>query len=261
VNINEVLDRLEKLYDEEKWELAERELARGKKLFPGSLELREWESILLASEERFEEALKVLDSILAQEPGRLTAMRERATLLLELGRFEEALSSLRSLEARNAGADDPVEKASIHFEMASCLDRLGTAAAADAEFRKAERHSGEYPAPSRLGPEEFDALVAQALDSIPDKFQPYLRQVSVVTRDYPTGEDPDPFLLGLYVGVPRTERSIDEKDNPDTIFIYKRNHELLNLPREELREEIRKTVVHEIAHHFGLGEQDMGEYA
>lgn len=262
MNIDQVLDRLEKLYDEEEWGRAKKELERGRKRFPGSLELREWEAILAANEERFEEALKILDSILAEKPGRPTTRRERATVLLEMGRFEEALGSLRSLEAENAGAEDAVEKASLHFEMASCLDQMGQTTDADEEFNKAERLSPEeYPVPPRESRKEFDAMVKQAIVSIPAHFQPYLRQVTVVTRDYPEKGDPSPFLLGLYLGVPRTERTSEEAGQVDTIFIYKRNHELLNLSPAELREEIRKTVVHEIAHHFGLGEDEMGQYS
>lgn len=155
-----------------------------------------------------------------------------------------------------------LEEAQMHFEEACELDLEGRAAEADREFRRAAAIAPEeFPVPPRLSRKEFDRIVAESLDSIPERFDPYLSQVSVAVRDYPHEIDADPDLLGLYVGVPRTERTHELEDHLDQIFIFKRNLEIDFPDPDELREEIRKTVVHEIAHHFGMSEDEMGEYA
>lgn len=149
----------------------------------------------------------------------------------------------------------------MHFENACELDRAGRAAEADEEFQRAAALDPEFLVPPRLSRREFDRIVAESLDSIPESFDPYLQQVAVVVRDYPDEIDADPDLLGLYVGIPRTERTHEVEDHLDQVFIFKRNLEIDFPDLDELREEIRKTVVHEIAHHFGMEDDEMGEYA
>jgi len=253
------LHRIEESFEAEDIEEAKKELRRAVRQFPENIDLKEWEAALSISEERFEEALRILDSILEKDPWRPYAIRERASVLIDLGRFPEALESLRSLLE--------VEVGRAHYEIGLCLDREGKTREADAEFREAARLApDEHSIPPRLHLERFEALVAEAMDSIPDRFVPYLEQVTVAVQDYPSASEVeagglDPFVLGLYVGVPRTDRTWESADNLDRIIVFKRNHELLDLPLEDLREEVRKTVVHEIAHHFGLDEEEMGEYA
>ncbi len=260
--LDDRLERIEDLYEKEDIRRARKELARAKKLFPGDLTLREWEAVFLADDELFEEALKILDGVLAAETDRPFAARERAIVLLELGQFPGAHDQLQTILDRRLIDGGPEEEAEVRFDLAGCLDRLGRSKEADVQFKKAARLAPEdFPVPPRMSESEFDALVGRALDSIPASFQPYLRQVAVTVLDYPPKDAPGPFILGLYSGLPRTERSHGDRDHLDTVFVFKRNHELLGLSPEELREEVRKTVVHEIAHHFGLGEDDMGEYA
>lgn len=193
----------------------------------------------------------------------LESLLDSALELDEQGRFADALALLdKVLKDGPRRLLDPLEEAWVRFERGACLDRFGRSQEADVEFRLAEKLAPEeYPAPLRLGAEEFDRLVAEALDAVPERFDPFLSQVMVAVRDYPGASDPDPHLLGLYVGVPRTERTQELADHLDQIFVFKRNLELDVLDRDELREEIRKTVIHEIAHHFGMGEEDMGDYA
>jgi predicted Zn-dependent protease with MMP-like domain len=183
--------------------------------------------------------------------------------LVEEGRFARALAAVEEiLGGPGRRLLEPEEEAWLRFERGSCLDRAGREAEADAELaRAAALAPEEFPLPLRLEAAAFDRLVAEALDSLPERFDPYLRQVVVAVRDYPARGDPDPHILGLYVGVPRTERGPGQEEHLDQVFIFKRNLELMVRDAAELREEIRKTVVHEIAHHFGLGEEDMGEYA
>jgi predicted Zn-dependent protease with MMP-like domain len=105
--------------------------------------------------------------------------------------------------------------------------------------------------PVEMDPERFDALVDEALDGIPDELADLVRNVVVLVEEEAPPEDPD--LLGLYEGVALTERSGDLLPQlPDRIFVYRNN--LLDMceSEAELVDEVRITVVHEVAHHFGI---------
>ena len=261
-NLDEHLDRIQAAHEEGRLDRAAKDLGRALKKFPGEPALVEWEAILRYETGDPEGALESADSLLAAEPDDAWARRFRTEMLVEVGRFEEALEELDALEEdgwRGATGD---EEAAFRSDRALCLDSLGREADADREFREAARiDPEEHPMPLRLSRERFEAIVAKAIESIPPDLSSYLEQVMVVVRDYPGPDDPGPWILGLYSGVPRTDRTQEWKDNLDRIFIFKRNHETLGLDEDALGEEVRKTVIHEIAHHFGMGEDDMGDYA
>ena len=112
--------------------------------------------------------------------------------------------------------------------------------------------------PVEMSPERFDALVEEALDGIPDELASLVRNVVVLVEADAPPEDPD--LLGLYEGWALTERYGDMPPRlPDRIFIYRNN--LLDMceTEEELVEEVRITVVHEVAHHFGIDDERLHE--
>jgi predicted Zn-dependent protease with MMP-like domain len=119
----------------------------------------------------------------------------------------------------------------------------------------------------RLSRTEFEKLVAQAMESLPPKFLTRLENVEVVVEDEPTDEDlelagiePGGTLLGLYHGIPQSERgSWYGNILPDRILIYQRPIEAVARDRREIRKEIRITLMHEIGHHFGLAEDDLAE--
>jgi predicted Zn-dependent protease with MMP-like domain len=258
--LDEVLDHLEALDargDEDGLHAALTEaLAR----FPNAAPLREWEASLLVDDERLDDALAILDDLVAGDAGNDWARRERAAVLIDLGRFEPALADLRALPRRARQRLTAPERASIHADLGLCLDRLGRPAEADAEFRQAATlDPGGCPFPPRLPEARFEALVAAALDTIPARFRRYLDQVVTVVRDYPEPDDPDPFLLGLYVGVPRAARTLATADHLDHVVVFKRAHELRCQDEDELRDEVQRTVVHELAHHFGLEDEEMDE--
>jgi predicted Zn-dependent protease with MMP-like domain len=103
-----------------------------------------------------------------------------------------------------------------------------------------------------MTPERFDELVDEALDGIPDELASLVRNVVVLVEEEPPEDDPD--LLGLYDGVALTERDSMSLGGqlPDRIFIFR--GPLLDMCEDEddLVEEVRITVVHEVAHHFGI---------
>jgi predicted Zn-dependent protease with MMP-like domain len=96
---------------------------------------------------------------------------------------------------------------------------------------------------------QFERLVQEALDSIPDDFQPYLENtVYVVEESSPEG------LMGLYEG--GTALGAGE-GYPERITIFKESHEHAASTLPELFEEVRRTILHELGHHFGMEEDDL----
>jgi predicted Zn-dependent protease with MMP-like domain len=119
-----------------------------------------------------------------------------------------------------------------------------------------------------LSQRRFEGLVRQALDSLPGEFYERLQNVDVVVEEEPTpeqlrtsGMEADDTLLGLYEGVPLTARENYGFVLPDKITIFKRPIEEMCETPEEVVDEVRVTVMHEIAHHFGIDDHalyDMG---
>ena len=113
---------------------------------------------------------------------------------------------------------------------------------------------------------EFDQAVEEALDSLPDEFEPYLDNVLIEVRPRPdrtlmkTRKVPR-NLLGLYVDVPLEEQGPEHLRTalPDRILIFRDNLRRVCRSREDLIEQIRVTVLHEIGHHFGLDEDQLEE--
>ncbi|MGV9325551.1 metallopeptidase family protein [Streptosporangium sandarakinum] len=104
--------------------------------------------------------------------------------------------------------------------------------------------------------EKFEELVAEALDTIPPELTRVMDNVVVVVVDDP----PEPGLLGLYTGVPLTERGDWYAGVlPDRIEIYRHPICTMCTSESEVVEEVRITVVHEIAHHFGIDDDRLHE--
>ncbi|RLK60070.1 Predicted Zn-dependent protease, minimal metalloprotease (MMP)-like domain [Actinokineospora terrae] len=98
--------------------------------------------------------------------------------------------------------------------------------------------------------ERFEELVAEALDEIPRELARAMDNVVVLVEDRDPG---DPTLLGLYHGVALTERTSQYGGElPDRIFIYRSAILDICQTDEDVVEEVAITVVHEIAHHFGI---------
>ena len=115
--------------------------------------------------------------------------------------------------------------------------------------------AGRYGAPVHvLGEQEFEELVVDALDEIPEQLHALMDNVSIVIEDRHEDED----LLGLYEGVPLTEREdYGGLVMPDRITVYRVPLcEMCETP-EEIVDEVRITVVHELAHHFGIDDDEL----
>ena len=108
----------------------------------------------------------------------------------------------------------------------------------------------------------FEKLVAEALDSLPDEIQGWLDNVAVVVGERPLPEQlarvglgPNDLLFGIYVGVPKTQRGFTYGETvPDKIVIFRQPIEQVCRTPTQIRNQVRRTVLHEIGHHFGLDE-------
>jgi predicted Zn-dependent protease with MMP-like domain len=106
--------------------------------------------------------------------------------------------------------------------------------------------------------EDFDNALEDAVDMLPDELRDAMSNVAIVIEDEPPDGEP---LLGLYQGIPLTERSSAYAGTPpDKISIYRRPLErLYGHDPVLLRDQIRRVVLHEIAHHFGISDERLHE--
>ena len=119
----------------------------------------------------------------------------------------------------------------------------------------------------RLSEEAFAEVVDEALQDIPEAFKPTLANVVIDVEPMPDRETCRAIgirnpraLLGLYRGTPLTKRSVEHiAQLPDHITIYQRNIERVCRTRRRMIEQIRRTVFHEVGHHFGMNEQQLRE--
>lgn len=123
----------------------------------------------------------------------------------------------------------------------------------------------------RMTDEEFESAIAEALDAMPEQFMEALQNVAVVWEEEPSayhlgydeewgaeGEDESDDLLGLFDGLSIVERANGYDDDiPDVITVFKGPHERCFSSREEIVEEVGKTIIHELGHYFGLNEDQL----
>ncbi len=105
---------------------------------------------------------------------------------------------------------------------------------------------------------KFEALVEQALIDLPEAFRERLANVAIIVEDLPpAGMENKGLLLGLFHGVPRTEKSVFYSTPPDHIYLYQRNIEAISRSEADVRRQIRATLLHEVGHYFGLNEDEL----
>ena len=114
--------------------------------------------------------------------------------------------------------------------------------------------------------EKFEKLVDEGIGAIPEKFLRKLDNVDIVIEDEPTSYQlrklrvrGSSIIFGLYEGVPQTKRGYYGQVLPDKITIFQKPIEKYSSSEEEIKEIVKNTVWHEIAHHFGLDEKRVRE--
>ncbi len=119
----------------------------------------------------------------------------------------------------------------------------------------------------KVSREEFESLVEEALHMLPEHFKMALDNVEIIVEDMPHDDDLEragaserKSLLGLYTGIPLTERGAwygMTPVMPDRIQIFQRNIERFCKTKKELRHQVLTTVFHELGHYFGMNEEEI----
>ena len=117
----------------------------------------------------------------------------------------------------------------------------------------------------RVSKARFGELVQEALAELPDQFSEFLEEVPIEVRDQASADQlrslgigRGGLLLGLYQGRPLTQRSVEDSGRmPDVIYVFQESIEAVSRNEQELIDQVRKTVLHEIGHHFGMSEKDL----
>ena len=113
----------------------------------------------------------------------------------------------------------------------------------------------------------FEQVVGEAINRLPERFREAIRNLSVIVEEEPDenplanlDQDPDEPLLGLYVGTPLPERVFGEDPIlPDQILIFRGPLERYCAAEGDLRDQIRITLLHELAHYFGMDDERLEE--
>jgi len=181
-------------------------------------------------------------------------------ILFELGRYEDAR---RPLE-RSVAMDPESPHAAYHLGLT--LERLG---AGPDEIRRCFEQADaldpdHYPLPHEMDEEAFRRCAEAALLDLPRSIGEYVENVPVLVEDFPDRdlvkmENISPQVLGLFLGVPRTEASTVSAtpQDLDRVVLFKRNLEKVCRDEADLVEQIQITVKHEIGHYLGLSEDDL----
>lgn len=117
----------------------------------------------------------------------------------------------------------------------------------------------------KISEEEFQSIMEKAIDKIPDYFQKKLENIVFLVEQYPSDTDLSRVglrdrssLLGLYSGVPYTYRNTGYTGSiPDRIILFQKNIERLCNTSEQLEHKIIEVVIHEVAHYFGMDDDEI----
>jgi len=205
----------------------------------------------LRAMERFKDAEKAASQACHWDPEESTAWYERGMAAYRLARFEDAaawLGEAVTLDPDDAHAWHALGRAQVWLDARDeAKESFRHAASLDAEH---------FVVPLRIAALEFDRIAAGVWKSIPQQFKDRMENTIVAVEDLPDEEDvedgTDPDLLGIYSGATALG-----DDYPERIILYQRNHENVCATLGELVEEIRRTILHEVGHHFGMDHDEL----
>jgi predicted Zn-dependent protease with MMP-like domain len=205
----------------------------------------------LRAMERYRDSAKAAAQACEWDPEDGAAWYERGMAAYRLARFEAAaawLGEAVALEPDDAHAWNALGRARIW---------LDDKPAAKEAFRRAAGLDPEhFVVPLRIAALEFDRIAAQVWAAIPQAFKERMDNTIVAVEELPDEEDvedgTDPDLLGIYSGATALG-----DDFPERIVLYQRNHENGCATLGDLVEEIRRTILHEVGHHFGMDHDEL----
>lgn len=156
--------------------------------------------------------------------------------------------------------------AEAHYWLGRVLEFQGRYPQAMVSFQKAQTLDGDhYQAPRRIRDEDLDAVMQDAIAGLPPRIRTAIDEVPVLVEEYPTEEllretDPPftPDILGIFTGASQLDRSTTHSGTqPSTIHIFRRNIEHFVGEREEMVDELRVTLLHEVGHALGMDEEEL----
>ncbi|WP_375771849.1 metallopeptidase family protein [Archangium gephyra] len=205
------------------------------------------------------EALQRAQLVLAREPDNREAAYEKALALFELCRFSEARAAFATLQ------EDPQRGAHAHYHLGLLLERQGKWKLAQEHFDKARTLSPEdFPRPPTPTEAEFREEVTRAVAALPEDMRRDLTGVPVRAEELPaeedllSGEPPlSPAILGLFRGPPLSEPCDGTETPCRSVALYRLNLARAVRTREELREQIKVTLLHEVGHLRGEDDQEL----
>jgi predicted Zn-dependent protease with MMP-like domain len=188
----------------------------------------------------------------------------------------EALAWARFRSCDFETASDEVEAAleldptlaDTHHLRGLLAEREGKEDEAEESFAEARRLDPErYPLPVEMDEDEFLAIAREAVADLDEEIREVLEETAFFVQPFPSAEllagaDPplDPQILGLFQGRNLLDQSVHDSGSlPNTMYLFHRNLERASSTREELEEEIRITVLHEVGHHLGWDEEELEE--
>jgi predicted Zn-dependent protease with MMP-like domain len=261
---------LERLLDDA-WEALEdgdlravkRALRTARESAPDEPAVIELEASLAREQDDPERALEAYRRWSESDPDDPEPWLGSAEVYVEFGEPGEAARLLRELLA--GPPLDPLDEADARHLLGVACEEKGDAKGMVKEWMATLRldAANDEPQP-RISRDDFERLAADALDELPDEILARLGNVPVFVEDRPSEslvlEGLDPRTLGLFHGIAMPDQSV-LGPGPDVgvIHLFQRNLER-EVPDDELAEEIRVTVLHETAHYFGAGEQDMHRF-
>ena len=262
---------LERLLDDA-WEALEdgdlrtvrRALRTAQESAPDDPAVLELEASLAREQDDPERALEVYRRWSEADPDDPEPWIGSAEVYVDFGDPVEAARLLRELLA--GPRLDPLDEADARHLLGVACEEKGDAKGMVKEWMATLRldQSNDGPLP-RISRDEFEQLAAAALDELPDEILARLGNVPVFVEDRPSEtlvlEGLDPRTLGLFHGIAMPDQSV-LGPGPDVgvIHLFQRNLEREVPDDDELAEQIRITVLHETAHYFGAGEQDMHRF-
>ncbi len=179
-------------------------------------------------------------------------------ILFELGRFDDARVRLE----RSVAMEPDAAHALYHFGLV--LERLGMEEESERALTQANALAPEqYPLATPISESEFERAANEALADLPRSIREYVEGIPILVEDFPASEliereNVSPQILGIFIGVPRTQSpTTAQPTDLDQIILFRRNLEKVCTNRTQLIEQIQITVKHEVGHYLGLDEDDL----
>jgi len=185
-----------------------------------------------------------------------------AISLFYLCRFDETEMILETLQVY------PEIEAEVYWYRGLLCERRGDFDRADSLFRRAARLDPKrFIVPPKIDENEVRDVYDAVMEELPHEMRTAALEVSVLIEELPNDEMLEsaegrlhPLMLGMYSGVPLDRKStLTPSPDVDRIVLFRRNIAKLAHNREDLRRELRQTLIHEIGHHFGLSDEELEE--